>query len=34
MSNANIVTRSEWLTARLAHLEAEKALDRQRDEYG
>lgn len=32
MSNSRIVTRSEWLTARLAHLEAEKALDRQRDE--
>ena len=32
MSNPKIVTRSEWLTARLAHLEAEKALDRQRDE--
>ena len=32
MSNSRIVARDEWLTARLAHLDAEKALDCQRDE--
>ena len=31
MANAKIVSREEWLTARLAHLEAEKEFDRQRD---
>jgi len=32
MGTSKIVTRDEWLTARLAHLEAEKALDRLRDD--
>ena len=31
MTNAKVVSREEWLTARLAHLEAEKKFDRQRD---
>jgi predicted dithiol-disulfide oxidoreductase (DUF899 family) len=32
MNNQKVVSRSEWLAARLAHLEAEKEFDRQRDE--
>ena len=31
MTNAKVVSREEWLTARLTHLEAEKKFDRQRD---
>lgn len=31
MTNAKVVSREKWLTARLTHLEAEKEFDRQRD---
>jgi predicted dithiol-disulfide oxidoreductase (DUF899 family) len=31
MTDAKVVSREEWLSARMAHLEAEKEFDRQRD---